>query len=218
MSDVGHSERGHFEKAMITLESERSTLYVSVEGRCLVKVESILEEYSAYLTYEPKRWAIMCKLIQRDGIMQALERVNHCLKGKDRRLDLHFFAVTWAHRIKLAVDTGILVEDARHRGHRDLIGHRRGGGDRQDLSAGAGRGGGPQLQVEEESSSAESVYYSVDGSDSGDSGGYKEESGPLSSRTRSRHNRLLAVVDEVPLPCWMDGWMAGAGGHDYHAV
>ncbi len=71
------------EKAIQALEAERSALFVSVEGRCLAKLESILEEYSAFLTYMPTRWAPMHELIQNDGITPALARVNH-------HLDFHF--------------------------------------------------------------------------------------------------------------------------------
>ena len=37
------------------LEAERSALFVSVEDHCLEELESILEEYSACLTYAPTR-------------------------------------------------------------------------------------------------------------------------------------------------------------------
>ena len=78
------------EKAIQALEEERSALFVSVEGRCLVKLESICEEYSACLTYAPMRWALKRELFQKDGITPALARVNHCLEGLGLRLDLHF--------------------------------------------------------------------------------------------------------------------------------
>ncbi len=78
------------EKAIRALEAERSALFASMDGRCLEKLESILEEYSAYLIYAPARWALMRELIQKDGISPALSRVNHQLEGTGLRLDFHF--------------------------------------------------------------------------------------------------------------------------------
>ena len=71
--------------------------------------------------------------------------------------------------------------------------------------------------MEEESSSGESVCYSV-GSNSGSDSGDEEEGGPVNSRTRSRRGGLLAVVDDVPLSLRVHGWVAGAGRRDLHAV
>ena len=47
------------EAVMRQLEAERSAIFASVEVCCLEKLESILEEYSACLTYAPTRWALM---------------------------------------------------------------------------------------------------------------------------------------------------------------
>ncbi len=70
------------------LESERSALFASVEGRCLEKLESILEEYSACLTYAPTRWALVRELVRKDGVTPALARVNHHWKeGGPWRVD-----------------------------------------------------------------------------------------------------------------------------------
>ena len=75
---------------MRQLEAERSALFASVEGRCLDKLESILEEYSACLTFTLTRWALVRELVQKDGIMPALARVSHRLEGTGLRLDFHF--------------------------------------------------------------------------------------------------------------------------------
>ncbi len=63
---------------------------MSVEGRCLEKAESILEEYSACLTHAPTRWALLRELIRWDGVTPALARINHRLEGIGLRLDFHF--------------------------------------------------------------------------------------------------------------------------------
>ncbi len=78
------------ETVMRHLESERSAIFASVESRCLEKLESILEEYSACLTYAPTRWALVRELVRKDGVTPALARVNHRLEGTGLKLDFHF--------------------------------------------------------------------------------------------------------------------------------
>ncbi len=78
------------EAVMRQLEAERSALFASVEDHCLEKLESILEEYSACLTYAPTRWALVRELVRKDGVAPALARVNHRLEGTGLRLDFHF--------------------------------------------------------------------------------------------------------------------------------
>ncbi len=78
------------EAIMRQLEAERSALFASVESRCLDKLESILVEYSACLTFAPTRWALVRELVRTDGITPALARVNHRLEGTGLRLDFHF--------------------------------------------------------------------------------------------------------------------------------
>ncbi len=78
------------EAMMRQLEAERSSLFASVEDRCLEKLESILEEYSACLTFAPTRWALVRELVHKDGVTPALVRVNHRLEGTGLRLDFHF--------------------------------------------------------------------------------------------------------------------------------
>ncbi len=130
--------------------------------------------------------------------------------------------LTWADVARLSVDAQALMDGAIRQEHRDLVGHGLGGGPaagehrcgtrpcsggRRDVGAGGtGCGGGSQLPLEEESSSgASSVYYSFGGSDCGD----EEESEPVSSRTRSRHGGLLAVLDaagpsvDASVACWV---------------
>ncbi len=78
------------EQSVRRLERERSALFVSVEGRCLEKAESILEEYSACLTHAPTHWALLREIIRRDGVTPAIARVNQRLKSVGLRLDFHF--------------------------------------------------------------------------------------------------------------------------------
>ncbi len=78
------------EQATRHLERERSALFASVEGRCLEKAESILEEYSVCLTHAPTRWALLREIIRRDGVTPAIARVNHRLETIGLRLDFHF--------------------------------------------------------------------------------------------------------------------------------
>ncbi len=85
------------EKSLQVLNAKRSALFVSVEGRCIAKLENILEEFSACLTYAPTRWALMCKLSQRDEITPALARVNHQLERTGLRLDYHFAPTKPSH-------------------------------------------------------------------------------------------------------------------------
>ena len=63
---------------------------MNVEGRCLKKLESILEEFAACLTHLSSCWALLRELIRRDGITPTLVRVNHHLKETGLRLDFHF--------------------------------------------------------------------------------------------------------------------------------
>ena len=78
-------------------EVERSALFVSVEGHCLEKLESILEEYSACLIYAPTCWVFIRELVKKDRIMLALSRVNHSLEGTGLRLDFHFAPTRPSH-------------------------------------------------------------------------------------------------------------------------
>ena len=68
-----------------------------MEDRCLEKLESILEEYSACLTYPLTRWALMKELVRKDRVTPALSRVNHRLEGTGLRLDFHFAPTTPSH-------------------------------------------------------------------------------------------------------------------------
>ncbi len=86
------------EAVMRQLEAERSALFASVEDRCLEKLESILEEYSAcQLTYVSTRWALVRELVRKDGVSPALSRVNHRLEGAGLRLDFHFAPTRPSH-------------------------------------------------------------------------------------------------------------------------
>ncbi len=78
------------EAVMRQLKVEWSALFASVEDRCLEKLESILEEYSACLTFARTRWALVRELVRKDGVTSALARVNHRLEGTGLRLDFHF--------------------------------------------------------------------------------------------------------------------------------
>ncbi len=78
------------ERATRHLERERSALFVSVEGRCLEKSESILYEYFVCLTHAPTRWALLREIIRRDGVTPAIARVNHRLEAIGLRLDFYF--------------------------------------------------------------------------------------------------------------------------------
>ncbi len=78
------------EAVMRQLEAERSALFASVEDRCLEKLESILEEYSACLTFALTRWALVRELVRKDGVTPVLAQVNHRLEGTGLRLDFHF--------------------------------------------------------------------------------------------------------------------------------
>ena len=79
------------------LKAERSAIFGSVEDRCLEKLGSILEEYSACLTFAPTRWALMRELVRKDGVTPALSRVNHRLEGTGLRLDFHFAPTRPSH-------------------------------------------------------------------------------------------------------------------------
>ncbi len=70
------------EQAVRGLEAEMSARFASVEGRCLDKLESILEEYSACLTYAPTLWALLRELIRKDGVSAALSGSIIVLKGQ----------------------------------------------------------------------------------------------------------------------------------------
>ncbi len=70
---------------MRQLEAERSALFASVEDRCLEKLESILEEYSACFTFAPTRWALVRELVRKDKVTPAATKGT--TRGVKRKTD-----------------------------------------------------------------------------------------------------------------------------------
>ncbi len=108
------------EAVMRQLKAERSAIFASVEDRCLEKLESILEEYSACLTYAPTRWALMRELDQKDAVTgQSSVGRDRAQPGLPLRTEK---TVTWASVLEQAFDDGALVEGAGSGEHCHLVG------------------------------------------------------------------------------------------------
>ncbi len=205
------------EAVMRQLEAERSALFASMEDHCLEKLESILKEYSACLTYAPTWWALVRELVRKDGVTPALARVNHRLKGTGLRPDFHFVPTRPSPGLPSSSRPSMNEHWCRIQEVESItIG----------LGLGLGRRGKdgalPVPGKQEDSSSGESVYFSASSDDNnnnnygdcssddlvgscqGDHSRSQEKDGLVSSCTRSRHGGLLAMVDAA-IDCRVDG-------------
>ncbi len=211
------------------LEAERSALFASVEGRCLDKLESVLEKYSACLTYAPTRWALLRELIRKDRVTPALSRVNHRQEGTEVRLDFHFTPKRPSHGRASSCRQSTTEHWWRESDTESIVISWDTDSKELDVWCPLDEPDAElSVQEEEGSSSGESVYFSA-GSDSNDFDGDdidgkgidqdQEEGGPVSSRTRSRHGRLLVVVDGTSSTRQVNGEERSSGdaGGQLHA-